>query len=397
MVTAPPDPTGVDSVDGFIRELRLLKIWAGDPPLRRLARDSGLARSTLGDLLSPHRTRLPSLDLVLRYVHVCGVTGERAAAWRSAWREVYAGDRAGPGGAARPSVVPRQLPAGAARLAGRDTDLAVLDRLAAEPGPILVTGMPGVGKTALAVAWARRAAGQYPDGQLYANLRGVDPARPPADAGAVLHGLLTALDIPPVRIPPDPDARAALYRSVLAARRVLVVLDNAASVEQVRPLLPATSTCLVTSRTQLTGLVIAEGARTLPLDVLTPSAARRLLGGRAAPVADPCAGLPLALTAAAARLAQQPGLTPAALAAELRLAPLDALATDDPATNLRTAFLLSYRRLSDAAQRQFRRPGTDRAAMRELARAHLAGPHPLLRRFAAELEDRPQPVLQVAS
>jgi hypothetical protein len=407
MVMAPPDPTGVDSVGGFIQELRLLKIWAGDPPLRRLSRDSGLARSTLGDLLSPRRNRLPSLDLVLRYVHVCGITGERAAAWRSAWRDVYASDRVGPANPDRPAVVPRQLPAGAARLVGRDREWAVLDRLADEPGPTVITGMPGVGKTALATAWARRAARHYADGQLFVNLRGVDPARSPREPGAVLHSFLTALEIPPGRIPADLDARAALYRSVLAARRVLVVLDNAASVEQVRPLVPAGSTCLVTSRTHLAGLVVAEGARPLPLGVLTPAAARRLLTGQlgihrvgAEPatvrlLVEHCAGLPLALTAAAARVAQHPGLSLAALAEELTAARLDALSTDDPATNLRTAFFLSYRRLTDEAQRLFRslgtgsQPGIRTTAARELARAHLVTErgdlHPLLRCYAAEL------------
>ncbi|GIF49885.1 NB-ARC domain-containing protein [Asanoa ferruginea] len=426
-MTAEPDPARATSVGGFVQELRLLKIWAGDPPLRRLSRDSGLARSTLGDLLSPRRDRLPSLDLVLRYVGVCGVTGERAAAWRSAWREVHARDGAGSAAAAERAVVPRQLPGGPAHLVGRDRELALLDRLADEPGAVVVTGMPGVGKTALATAWARQAARDHPNGQLYVNLRGVDPARAPLDPGAVLHGFLVALDVPPWRIPPETDARAAVYRSVLASRRVLVVLDNAASVEQVRPLLPASSTCLVTSRVQLDGLVVGEGARPLPLDVLTsaaaglllsqrlgagPAAARRVgAGPAAARLVDRCAGLPLALTAAAARLAQQPWLSAAALAAELRAAPLDALSTDDPATNLRTSFFLSYRRLTDGAQRLFRLLGTGPepviggAAGRELVRAQLVtgrspALHPLLRCYAAELarsvEDRPAPVLHVA-
>jgi hypothetical protein len=431
MGTPLPDPERADSVGGFIRELRLLKTWAGEPSLRRLSHDCGLARSTLGDLLSPRRSRLPSLDLVLAYVEACGVTGERVAAWRAAWRNVHARAVAVPVGRSAEAVVPRQLPARTRRFVGRDRQLHALDRQAeagehtAGPSRVaVVTGMPGIGKTALAVAWAYRAAHRFPDGQLYINLRGVDPTRPMAAPTAVLRGFLEALAVRPERIPPDLDVQAALYRSLLAVRRVLVVLDDADSVEQVRPLLPGSSTCfaVVTSRTRLTGLVVAEGAHPIPLDLLAPADALRLLSvhvGTRRLAAEPdavrslverCGGLPLALTSVAARAARHPELPLGALAAELAIDSdrLDALETDDRATNLRTAFSLSYRRLATEAQLLFRllgtHPGPDitvplaarlaevpvaraRTLLRDLARAHMVierghgryHVHPLLR------------------
>ena len=187
-----------------------------------------------------------------------------------------------------------------------------------------MSGMAGVGKTALAVHWAHQVAGRFPDGQLYVNLRGFDPAGTVATPGEVVRSFLDALDVPAQRIPAGLDAQTALYRSVLADRRMLVLLDNARDAEQVRPLLPGTPGCLVlvTSRNQLTGLIAGAGAVPLPLDLLNPDEARDLLARRvgvdriaAEPAAvdeiiERCARLPLALAIVAARAA-----TPARVAA----------------------------------------------------------------------------------
>jgi NB-ARC domain len=171
-----------------------------------------------------------------------------------------------------------------------------------------VDGTPGVGKTAMAVHWAHNVADRFPDGQLYVNLRGFDPAGQPMTADEAVRGFLDALEVPREQIPVSLDARAALYRSLLARRRVLVVLDNARDYDQVRPLLPGSPGCvaLVTSRSQLTGLIAAEGAHTLTLDLMTIGDAQALLAqriGAARVEAEPaavaeiitsCARLPLA-------------------------------------------------------------------------------------------------------
>jgi len=168
-----------------------------------------------------------------------------------------------------------------------------------------------VGKTALALRWAHRVRAGFPDGQLYVNLRGYDPDQP-LSPGYVLAGFLRTLGVPGAEISPEVDERAAAYRSLLDGRRILIVLDNAATVEQVRPLLPGTPSALVvvTSRDALVGLVARDGARRLDLDLLPPEDAvallRALIGGRvvaepdaAAALAGQCARLPLALRVAA--------------------------------------------------------------------------------------------------
>ena len=167
---------------------------------------------------------------------------------------------------------PAQLPADVAAFTGRTDELAELDRMAAQSSDMVisvVSGTAGVGKTALAVRWARQAASTFPDGQLYVNLRGYDPGQP-VPPGDALAGFLRALGMAGPDIPPGEDERAAAYRSLLDGRRLLVVLDNAASVEQVRPLPPGCPSCLVvvTSRDSLVGLVARHGARRLDLDIL---------------------------------------------------------------------------------------------------------------------------------
>jgi DNA-binding SARP family transcriptional activator/tetratricopeptide (TPR) repeat protein len=283
-------------------------------------------------------------------------------------------------------AVPRELPGSVSHFTGREAELAALTRLAdtagrQAPGTVLISaigGTAGVGKTALAVHWAHQVSERFPDGQIYVNLRGYDPGRPLSQADA-LAGFLRALGVPSAEIPADTDERAARYRSLLAGRRILVVLDNAASVEQVRPLLPAEPACMaiVTSRDTLAGLVARNGAERLDLDVLPMTDAvgllRSLIGGRvdddpvaAATLARQCARLPLVLRVAAEMAVARPSVSLAGLACELadqqgRLDLFDA--SGDPRTAVRAVFSWSYRHLDPGANRAFRllglHPGPD--------------------------------------
>ncbi|MEV0460150.1 ATP-binding protein, partial [Catellatospora methionotrophica] len=237
-----------------------------------------------------------------------------------------------------------------------------------------VSGGGGVGKSWLALHWAHTALDRFPDGQLYVDLRGFDPTQPPVDAAVAVRGFLDALGVPTAAIPADPQAQAALFRSVVAGRRLLIVLDDARDTAHVLPLLPGSATCtvLVTSRNQLTGLAATHGARLLPLDVLTDTEARQLLAthlGRERTAAEPvavaallrwCAGLPLALSIVAARAAARRDFALNAFAEELRDAAtrLDALDTADLTTDLRAVFATSYEALPPPAARLFRLLGT---------------------------------------
>ena len=260
-----------------------------------------------------------------------------------------------------PEVLPHQLPQTVGQFVGRDRELAELSALlerAAEqpPGTVVISalgGTAGVGKTALAVRWAHQVSGQFPDGQLYVNLRGYGAGRPVAPADALV-GFLHALGLADERIPEGVDERAAAFRSLLAGRRVLLLLDNAREAEQVRPLLPGSSSCMVvvTSRDALPGLVALNGAIRVGLDLLPLAEATRLLreliGDRAA--ADPgavarlancCCRLPLALRVAAELADARPDVPLADLAAELadQQEWLDLLdAGDDPRTRVRAVF-----------------------------------------------------------
>jgi len=334
-------------------------------------------------------------------------------------------------------VVPRQLPAPVAHFAGRAAELAaltgLLDRRDEQlPGTVVISaigGTAGVGKTALAVRWAHQVTGRFPDGQLYVNLRGYDPDQPMPAADA-LAGFLRGLGVPGQDIPPGEDERAARYRSLLAGRRMLVVLDNAGSAEQIRPLLPGAPSCtvVVTSRDSLAGLVARHGAVRLEVELLPLADAagllRDLIGERAeadpgavAALAARCGRLPLALRVAAELAGARPADPLAELAGELadQQQRLDLLEADgDPRTAVRAVFSWSYRHLDAAAARAFRlaglHPGPDfdgyavaalagtgleqaRRMLDVLARAHLiqpAGPgryglHDLLRAYAREL------------
>ena len=238
--------------------------------------------------------------------------------------------------AAQEQVIPRQLPAVVRCFVGRVAELkalhAVLDQAPVAAGTVVISaisGTAGVGKTALAVYWAHRVADRFPGGQLYVNLRGYSPGRP-VSAEDALAGFLRALGVPGQDIPAGPDERAARYRSLLAGRRVLVLLDNAGSPGQVRPLLPGASACLavVTSRDSLAGLVAREGAERLDLDLLPLADAvdllRGLVGSRvdadqgaAAALAGLCERLPLALRVAAEFAAARSADSLASIASEL--------------------------------------------------------------------------------
>ncbi len=226
-------------------------------------------------------------------------------------------------------AVPRELPATVRHFTGRAAELAALTRMLGQPAgraPAAVVisaigGTAGVGKTALAVHWAQQMADRFPDGQLYVNLRGYDPAQP-VPATDALAGFLRSLGVPGPDIPPEADQRAARYRSMLAGKQMLIVLDNAGSADQIRPLLPGTPACtvLVTSRDALAGLVVRDGAGRLNLDVLPPQDAvallRTLIGDHvdvepdaARELADQCCRLPLALRVAGELAASRPGRT----------------------------------------------------------------------------------------
>ncbi len=303
---------------------------------------------------------------------------------------------------------PAQLPPAVASFVGRAEQLHALDTvLADDPTTTAVaistiTGTAGVGKTALAVHWAHRVADRFPDGQLYVNLRGFDPGGRIMQPAAAVRGFLEGLGVPAERIPTTLDAQVGLYRSLLAGKRLLVVLDNARDADHARPLLPGTPTAVavVTSRSQLTPLLATDGAHPITLDLPTPDEARDLLARRLGPArvtAEPqaveqiitaCARLPLALAIAAAR-AQQSTFPLALLAAELTDASrrLDALDAGNPTTQVRAVFSWSYTTLTPPAARLFRllglHPGPDSAAP---AAASLAGlPLPQTRRLLTEL------------
>jgi DNA-binding SARP family transcriptional activator/tetratricopeptide (TPR) repeat protein/transcriptional regulator with XRE-family HTH domain len=342
-----------------------------------------------------------------------------------------------------PAAVPAQLPLDVYGFTGRTRELARLDQLLdfaqKDRAALLVcalSGTAGVGKTALAVHWAHRVRDRFPDGQLYVNLRGFDPTGTVMSPAEAIRHFLDALDVPVGRIPTELDAQAALYRSLLSGREMLVLLDNARDADQIRPLLPGAAGCLVviTSRNRLASLVAAEAAQPLPLDVLSLDDARdllvRRLGGKRV-AAEPealdeivtlGAHLPLALAILAARAATDPRRSLAALADELRDGShrLDALTTGDAVTDLRAVFSSSYRTLTPLAARLFRllgvHPGPDissfaaasltalapsqvRPLLAELTRSHLLieptpgryAFHDLLRSYAVEQADAVDP------
>ncbi|MEU1687026.1 BTAD domain-containing putative transcriptional regulator [Micromonospora sp. NPDC005707] len=343
--------------------------------------------------------------------------------------------RTGPArtGSAAPLPRPAQLPPDLPFFSGRDDLIAAARAAVARPGGpavLAIDGMPGIGKTALAVHLAHGFAAGYPDGQLYVDLRGYDGREPAMSPAEALRGFLGSLGVPQEGIPAELHAQAGLYRSSLAGRRLLILLDNCRDAEQIRHLLPGSPGCLVivTSRSRLSGLLTTAGAHPLPVGLPSVEEARAALSrplGAGRVAADPaaidaiiaaCGRLPLALAVVAARAAALPGTPPARIAAELAGAPgsLDGFDGDDPQTDLRAVFSWSYRALSAPAARLFRllpiHPGPDisiagaaglagvplrgaRALLGELSRAHLISEdvpgryrtHDLLRAYATEL------------
>ncbi|MEV4358024.1 ATP-binding protein [Nonomuraea sp. NPDC049625] len=321
-----PGPEGCSVAEQLLQRLVALRRWSGQPSLRRLRILGGsveladgtwvdvLPETTVSAVLRGHGPRgLPRLALVEAFVRACLMScgqqrhaAEQVRRWRRAWRALAAGEEGALGQAERdpapaageegtpgpaerdpapgpaerdPALpVPRQLPRPIRGFAGREPQLAQLEEWSRRPygdlaaGPlVLVTGPPGIGKSALVVQWAHRSAARFPDGHLYADLSG--------DAGAhpVIVRFLRALG---VRVAPDDEEEAScLYRSVLAGKLMLVVLDNARSVRQVRPLLPGSPTCtvVVSARTYLSDLVIREGALPMELSALSDHDAFRVL------------------------------------------------------------------------------------------------------------------------
>jgi DNA-binding SARP family transcriptional activator/Tfp pilus assembly protein PilF len=263
--------------------------------------------------------------------------------------------------------VPRQLPAAPRWFTGRDTELARLDEALAGSTVMIsaIGGAGGIGKTWLALAWAHRHAARFPDGHLFTDLRGYHPTEQPVAPDAALFGFLTALGVTPDRVPADLDAKATLYRSLVASRRMLIVLDNAATAEQVVPLLPGNPACtvLITGRTRLASLIDRHGAQHLPLGALTRTETRALLTARLGAdrvAAEPgavdelislCGGYPLALSITARDAATRPL---AELATELRELGLELLDHDtDPAASLPAVLSWSLRRLTDEQRTVF--------------------------------------------
>ncbi|WP_439658776.1 BTAD domain-containing putative transcriptional regulator [Lentzea sp. HUAS TT2] len=422
------------------RRLDAIVLW-GEVELR-LGRFDGVI-GALPDLLAEYPLAEPLEVLFMRALHAAGRDAEAVERYgvvrrrladelgtdpgpelRALHSAILRGDLPKPG-RERALATPAQLPPDIPAFAGRAEELRSLGSTA---GIIVVSGTAGVGKTTLAVHWAHLARAEFPGGQLYVNLRGFDPTGSPVAPGEAVRGFLDAFEVPSAQIPASLDAQVGLYRSLLADRRVLVVLDNARDAEQVRPLLPGApgSLALVTSRSQLAGLV-TEGARPVPLDLLDDREARELLAGRLGAqrtAAEPdavdeivvlCARLPLALAVVAARAAMHPRFRLAALARELHEARggLDEFSRADQATDPRAVFSWSYLQLGAAAARLFRltglHPGPDlgtraaaslaglpvgvtRPLLAELADAHLVAEdspgrytcHDLLRAYASE-------------
>ncbi|MEU6848025.1 transcriptional regulator [Streptomyces sp. NPDC046716] len=291
-----------------------------------------------------------------------------------------------------PLIVPAQLPPDLPCFTGREQALeqarAAMHRAGDGLRILAIDGLPGVGKTALAVHFAHRAAKEFPDGQLYMDLAGFASGTEPMAADDVLYGFLEALGVDKNQIPASREARSALFRSVLSGRRMLVVLDNASDVDQVRPLLPGTIECMVvvTSRSPLIGLAAAHGAWLLGLDVPSAATAAECFLRRISAThldADPsaveeivarCGRLPLALAIVAARAVSRPEQPLTRLAAELAAAQggLDGFNDFDGANDLRGVFSWSCRRISAEAKRVFCLLPQIRTA--DFTTAALAGP-----------------------
>jgi tetratricopeptide (TPR) repeat protein len=445
-----PIGPGAGPVGELARGLRQLRDEAGKPSYRELSRRASFSTTVLSEAAGGQV--LPTLPVLRAFVRACG--GD-VAEWADRWEQAAALDRehkaagrgqsvrrrpggqpgSGPAGLLASVAAPRHLPAVVSPFVGRAEQLGWLSavlgraRIRGETTVITISGTAGAGKSALAIRWAHEAAAHFPDGQLYVNLRGFDQASTPVPAAHAIREFLDAFGLPAERIPPSPEAQALLYRSLMADKRVLVILDNARDSDQVRALLPASSACVVlaTSRNALAGLAATHGSLGLTLTEFSESEARELLAARlprtvgepeaTAEVIELCGRLPLALAIVAARTRCQPALTIANLAAELRGPPvrLDALTAGEAGqvVSVREVFSWSCRSLTPGALRLFRlmalHPGPDisipaaaglaglpgrqaRGLLQELTGSHLLAEHTLcrytyhdlLRSYAAE-------------
>jgi DNA-binding SARP family transcriptional activator len=344
-------------------------------------------------------------------------------------------------------VPPRQLPAAPRLFTGRSRELTLISEAIAEGRPggatavVAISGGGGIGKTWLALHWAHRNLDRFPDGQLYVDLRGFDPTGEPTPPASAIRGFLGALGVDRAAIPLDPDAQIGMYRSLIAHKRMLIVLDNARDAAQVASLLPGGPNCavLVTGRRYLHGLITAHGAHAVVLGTFSADEGEQLLAlhlGRHRITREPraaaallacCAGLPLAISVVAARAIAHPGHSLASFAEELAdsAARLDALQAGDPIADVRTVLSWSHGALSPAASTVIDlvalAPGPDigvpaaaslaacavdrvRAVLLELESAHLLQQdtpgryrmHDLVRLYGAERARENQPAARTA-
>ncbi|MFD5074438.1 ATP-binding protein [Streptomyces sp. NPDC058371] len=412
--------------DHFGAAIRRYRLRAGLTQ-EALAERSGVSVSTIRGMESGRR-RNPQLASVRRLAAACDLRPIEL-------EELLA---AAAGAVEHPAIpVPRQLPAPPVPFVGRHHELERLDAAlragsAAAATVVLsaIAGAGGVGKSWLVLHWAHRNADRFPDGQLFVDLRGFSPDGDPMDPAVAVRGFLDALGVEPNRIPLAPHAQAALLRSLVADKRMLLVLDNAADSAQVAPLLPGGGTCtvVVTSRNRLSALITGHGAHHLCVDTMSDTEARTLLAARLGSArieAEPaavdelvhlCGGFPLALSIVAGRAHTQPQLKLADFADELREGALDVLDDADPAASLPAVLSLSHHALSDEEAEVFAllalAPGPDiglaaassltgrgrsrtRSVLRTLEQASLIGQdaagryrmHDLIRRYATTAHD----------
>lgn len=437
----PPLPAGLPKAEReFFLELRRLVDIAGFT-CRTLEEFTSTVRSASGDSCFFSKSQwgrwlnaqsLPPRKAVKRLVERLVKDDVDGGHLLDLWIRAFVPSADDPGQDEYKLVRPRQLPPIGIQFVGRAQELELLSKLVDKSvgensaAIIVISGTAGVGKTTLANHLGRCVGDRFADGQLYINLRSFGPAGEPLTAHAALRSFLDALGVPPNAIPVGPDDQASFYRGLIADKRLLIVLDNARDLEQVRPLLPRSPGCLVlvTSRNELTGLV-AEGAHALCLEPFSLDDARTLLSRRLTPervdkephaateLIEVCARLPLAVSVAAAHAAARPEFPLTAFVGELRKRGLDLLDTGDPATTTRTVFNWSYHHLSRHAALVFRllgvHPGPDTSVaataslcavprdqayrtLHELSREHLVEEHTpgrfafhdLLRAYAVE-------------
>lgn len=365
--------SGDSALSEFARLLRQERTRAGQPTYRELATMTHYSVATLARAAGGNV--LPSLDVTLAYAAACGAD---VPAWRKRWHDVSrrllaagitTNAASASGQSAEDFATPAQLPLVASSFVGREAELEMLNEMLNDgrgpgaPAIVAIVGAAGVGKTTLAVQWAHCVRQHFPDGILFANMRGHDPASTPTPPSEQLTSFLKALGIGPAQIPKRKDDRATLFRSALDGRRVLVVLDNVASADQARPFLLGAPGCVVvlTSRNRLSGLVSRYGAMRITVELFSPVDAvallRQTIGEERADVepaaidrlAELCDRMPLALRVAAERAGSHTSMSLGALADQLAAerSRLDVLAEpDDDFANIRAVLSWSYRSLS---------------------------------------------------